>query len=49
MSEVRHDAAYIEMPGGQKLIVVVFTRGTADDVKLVPAVARHVLEELGLK
>jgi len=48
MSEVRHDAAYIEMPGGQKLIVVVFTRGAADDVKLVPAIARHVLEELGL-
>jgi hypothetical protein len=25
---------------------VVFTRGTADDVKLVPAVAKHVLDEL---
>src|ERR1051326_1934636 len=48
-SEVRHDAAYIEIPGGQKLILVVFTRGTADDVKLIPAIARHVLEELGLK
>lgn len=48
-SEVRHDAAYIEMPGGKKLVVVVFTRGTADDVKLVPAIARHVVEELGLQ
>lgn len=45
-SEVRHDAVYVELPGGKKLIVVIFTRGTADDVKLVPAIARHVLEEL---
>jgi beta-lactamase class A len=46
-SEVRHDAAYVELPGGKKLIVVIFTHGTADDVKLVPAIARHVMEELG--
>jgi len=48
-SEVRHDAAYVEMPGGKKLVVVVFTRGTADDVKLVPAIAKHVVEELGVQ
>jgi len=47
-SEVRHDAAYIEMPGGRKLIVVIFTRGPADDVKLLPAIAKHVLAELGV-
>ena len=46
-SEVRHDAAYVELPGGRKLVIVIFTRGAADDVKLVPAVAHHVLEELG--
>lgn len=46
-SEVRHDAAYIELPGGRKLILVIMTRGTADDVKLVPAIARSVLGELG--
>ncbi|MCU1348037.1 MAG: hypothetical protein JWO56_1067, partial [Acidobacteria bacterium] len=45
-SEVRHDAAYIELPNNRKLVLVVFTRGTADDVKLIPAIARHVLEEL---
>ncbi|HEY8133088.1 MAG TPA: serine hydrolase, partial [Thermoanaerobaculia bacterium] len=28
-SEVRHDAAYIELPTGRKLILVIFTRGTA--------------------
>jgi beta-lactamase class A len=45
-SEVRHDAAIIELPGGRKLIVVIFTRGTADDVKLVPAIAKNLLAEL---
>lgn len=45
-SEVRHDAAYVELPNGQKLVVVIFTRGIADDVKLIPAAAKHVLEEL---
>ncbi|HEY6138142.1 MAG TPA: serine hydrolase [Thermoanaerobaculia bacterium] len=47
MSEVRHDAAYIELPNGKKLILVILTRGAADDT-LVPAIAKHVLEELGL-
>lgn len=45
-SEVRHDAAYIELPSGRKLILVVFTRGTADDVKLIPAITTKVLHEL---
>jgi beta-lactamase class A len=45
-SEVRHDAAYVELPGGRKIILVVFTRGTADDLTLLPAIARNVLAEL---
>jgi beta-lactamase class A len=45
-SEVRHDAAYVELPGGRKLILVIMTRGTADDVKLIPAIAKSVLGEL---
>ncbi len=45
-SEVRHDAAYIELPTGRKLILVVFTRGIADDVTLVPAITKNVLAEL---
>jgi len=45
-SEVRHDAAYIELPGGRKIIMVIMTRGTADDVKLIPAIAKSVLSEL---
>jgi Beta-lactamase enzyme family len=45
-SEVRHDAAYIELPAGRKFILVIFTRGIATDVTLVPAIARNVLAEL---
>jgi beta-lactamase class A len=45
-SEVRHDAAYIELPTGRKLILVIFTRGTADDKTLVPAITKSVLGEL---
>lgn len=46
-SEVRHDAAYFELPNGRKLILVIFTRGIADDVTIVPAVTKNVLAELG--
>ena len=45
-SEVRHDAAYVELPNGRKLILVIFTRGIAKDVTLVPAVTKNVLSEL---
>jgi beta-lactamase class A len=45
-SEVRHDAAYVELPNGRKYVLVIFTRGIADDVTIVPAVGRAVLGEL---
>ena len=45
-SEVRHDAAYVELPNGRKYIVVIFTRGVADDVKLIPAITKTLLSEL---
>lgn len=45
-SEVRHDAAYVELPSGRKLVLVIYTRGTAGDVTLVPAVTRNVLAAL---
>jgi hypothetical protein len=45
-SEVRHDAAYIELPDGKKFVLVIFTRGTAEDVTLIPAIARNVLSAL---
>ncbi|HEY6843367.1 MAG TPA: serine hydrolase [Thermoanaerobaculia bacterium] len=45
-NEVRHDAAYIELPAGRKLILVILTRGAADDKTLIPAIAKSVLTEL---
>lgn len=45
-SEVRHDAAYVELPGGRKLVIVVLTRGTADDVTLLPAIGRKLVAAL---
>jgi beta-lactamase class A len=45
-SEVRHDAAYVELPDGRKLVLVIFTRGPADDVTLIPTIARNVLGQL---
>jgi hypothetical protein len=45
-SEVRHDAAYVELPGGKKFIVVILTRGAADDLTLLPSIGRHLIEEM---
>ena len=45
-SEVRHDAAYVELPGGPKLIIVALTRGAADDKTLLPALGKHLLAEM---
>ncbi|HEX7706037.1 MAG TPA: serine hydrolase [Thermoanaerobaculia bacterium] len=45
-SEVRMDAAYVELPNGRKLVLVIFIRGTADDTTLIPAITRNVLTEL---
>jgi len=45
-SEVRHDAAYVELPTGRKLVMVIYTRGIASDTTLIPAAARNVLGEV---
>lgn len=45
-SEVRHDAAYIELPSGRKFIVIAFTRGCADDKTLLPGIGKRLLDEL---
>jgi beta-lactamase class A len=46
-SEVRHDSALLELPGGRRLIMVIFTRGTADDKTLLPAITKTLLGEVG--
>ena len=44
--EVRHDAAYIELPSGHKFIIVILTRGAADDKTLLPSIGKHLLQEI---
>lgn len=43
MSEVRHDAAYVELPGGPKFILVTFTVGHAKEKEIIPAIAQAVI------
>jgi beta-lactamase class A len=45
-SKARHDAAYIETPDGQKVVIVVFTENHANEFEHVPAVAAKVLMAL---
>jgi beta-lactamase class A len=45
-SEVRHDSAYLELPTGRKFVVIVFTRGCADDKTLLPTIGKHLLAEM---
>lgn len=45
-SETRHDAAYVELPGGEKFVLVVFTVGQANNKEIIPAVARSVVQQL---
>lgn len=48
-SEVRHDAAYIELASGRKFVLVIFTRGSGGaegDKTLIPTVTRNVMAEL---
>ena len=45
-SSVRHDAAYVELPSGRKLVLVVFTRGVSNQKDVIPELTRNVLQEL---
>ncbi|MDQ6766047.1 MAG: class A beta-lactamase-related serine hydrolase, partial [Verrucomicrobiota bacterium] len=44
-SEVRHDAAYAELPDGQRLILVALTRA-GEEKTLLPVIGKHLLAEL---
>jgi beta-lactamase class A len=45
-SETRHDAAYVELPTGERFVLVTFTVGHAREKGIIPAVARAVIEGL---
>lgn len=43
-SQVRHDAAYVELPTGRRIVLVIFTERHAQERDLLPAIARRVLD-----
>ena len=45
-SQTRHDAAYIELPGGAKFVLVVFTIDHAKDHEIIRTVARSIIRDL---
>jgi len=45
-SEVRHDAAYVEMPDGAKFVLVIFTASHSNEKEIVPFVAGEVVREM---
>ncbi|HLM02173.1 MAG TPA: serine hydrolase [Pyrinomonadaceae bacterium] len=46
-SNSRHDAAFVETPGGQKFVLVVFTEKFAGEREIIPDIAAKILRELG--
>lgn len=44
-SETRHDAAYIELPNGRKLVLVIFTVNHANNRAIIPELAKIILSE----
>lgn len=45
-SETRHDAAYVELPDGNRFVLVVFTVNHANEREIIPALARAVIADL---
>ncbi len=46
-STTRHDAAYLELPGGRRLVLVTFTTDFARERDIIPTVAREVIKAVG--
>jgi hypothetical protein len=48
-SQVRHDAAYIEIPDSSPYLLVVFTEGKANSQNkaILPFISRYLVEEMG--
>ena len=47
-SETRHDAAYVELADGSKLVLVIFTTGHANEREIIPTLARAIIQNLRL-
>ena len=48
-STARHDAAYLELPGGRRLVLVTFTTDFAKERDIIPTVAREVIKAVTSK
>lgn len=46
MSLVRHDAAYIELPGGERIVLVTFTVNHAKEYDIIPFIVWEVIKRL---
>ena len=46
-SQVRHDAAYIELTNGAKFVLVVFTIDHANEREIIPSLGRVILGGMG--
>jgi beta-lactamase class A len=46
-SKVRHDAAYVELPTGEKLVWVILTEGVPKERALIPSASRRFFEWFG--
>lgn len=46
-SETRHDAAYVELPDGNRFVLVVFTVNHANEMEIIPAIVRTVVDGFG--
>ncbi|HEX5706131.1 MAG TPA: serine hydrolase, partial [Pyrinomonadaceae bacterium] len=45
-STTRHDAAYLELPNGRRLVLVTFTTDNSKEREIIPTVARAVIREV---
>lgn len=43
MSVARHDAALVEMPGGGKFALVIFTERHSEEIEIIPSIARQIV------
>lgn len=48
-STARHDAAYLELPDGRRLVLVTFTTDFAKERDIIPTIAREVLQAVNRK
>jgi beta-lactamase class A len=44
-STARHDAAYVELPNGRRLVVVTFTTGVSKQREIIPTLAKEIIRD----